>query len=198
MIRHLYIVSVFLTFVIWLLPILVEVHRLCGCGSRVRGGRAGARLLHGSWHPSSLTEDRAHISRAAGGTLNSRTATKVRVFFLIFKSAVLLNNWRTVCYRFFRKYTLSLQKYSFYVWLAMVVYHKWLLNFIKEMFTSFSRTVNFFLIVLHGGELHDKFLILNETYVSNILVIYFLHIASFGTLASYMWIFAELSISMFL
>jgi len=68
----------------------------------------------------------------------------------------------------------------------MVVYHKWLLNFIKEMFTSFSRTVNFFLIVLHGGELHDKLLILNKTCIPNVLVIYFLHIACVGAPASHM------------
>ena len=55
-----------------------------------------------------------------------------------------------------------------------------MLNFIQEMFTSFRRTVNFFLIVLHGGELHDKFLILNKTYISNVLVIHFLRIASVG------------------
>ena len=35
----------FLTFVIWLLPILVEVHRLCGCGCRVRASPVTRRLL---------------------------------------------------------------------------------------------------------------------------------------------------------
>lgn len=127
--RRLYIVSSLLTSVIWLRPTLVEAHRLSRCGSRVcrlSDCRVGARLLHGSWHPSSLTEDRAHICRAAGGTLNSWTATKAPVWFLILKSAVLLKNNRwTVCYRSFRKYTLSLQKYFFYIWLAMVVYRKW-------------------------------------------------------------------------